>query len=247
AYAALAKRVEHLEYDKVAQALEITKQKRIMKKLEKGNIGRIIEEMDKDDDVALMDDKEEDKKDKEAKVVENDQVQGRQAESQAEIYRIDMDHASKVLIPAATITVAPTNVAAAPSKRRKGVLIRDLEEESTTSSIIPTETKSKEKEKGLCLVKERFSTSKPKNFSDDFMLTTLGAMFEKPDAQAQVWKNQRTIHGQAKVKSWKLPESCDLSAAKQKLMLLDNAAEARLMLLSHINVAKIKLMLSRQS
>nr|GEX57276.1 ribonuclease H-like domain-containing protein [Tanacetum cinerariifolium] len=51
------------------------------------------------------------------------------------------------------------------------------------------------------LVKERFSTSKPKNFSDDFLLTTLGAMFEKPDAQAQVWKNQRTIHGQAKVKS----------------------------------------------
>nr|GFD03878.1 hypothetical protein [Tanacetum cinerariifolium] len=27
-------------------------------------------------------------------------------------------------------------------------------------------------------------------------------------AQAQVWKNQRTIHGQAKVKSWKLLESC---------------------------------------
>nr|GEX70160.1 hypothetical protein [Tanacetum cinerariifolium] len=57
-------------------------------------------------------------------------------------------------------------------------------------------------------VKERFSTSKPKNFSDDFLLTTLGAMFEKPDALAQVWKNQRTIHGQAKVKSWKLLESC---------------------------------------
>nr|GEV81500.1 hypothetical protein [Tanacetum cinerariifolium] len=49
------------------------------------------------------------------------------------------------------------------------------------------------------LVKERFSTSKPKNFSDDFLLTTLGAMFEKPDAHAQVWKNQRNIHGQAKV------------------------------------------------
>nr|GFC02850.1 hypothetical protein [Tanacetum cinerariifolium] len=36
------------------------------------------------------------------------------------------------------------------------------------------------------IVKERFSTSKPKNFSDDFLLTTLGAMFEKLDAQAQV-------------------------------------------------------------
>nr|GFB11213.1 hypothetical protein [Tanacetum cinerariifolium] len=39
----------------------------------------------------------------------------------------------------------------------------------------------------------------------------------------------------------------ELSAAKQKLMLLDNAAEVRLMLLSHINAANVILMLSRQS
>nr|GEV51829.1 hypothetical protein [Tanacetum cinerariifolium] len=57
------------------------------------------------------------------------------------------------------------------------------------------------------LVKERFYTTKPKNFFDDFLLTTLGAMFEKLDAHAQIWKNQRTLHGQEKVKSWKLLES----------------------------------------
>nr|GEY58398.1 ribonuclease H-like domain-containing protein [Tanacetum cinerariifolium] len=46
----------------------------------------------------------------------------------------------------------------------------------------------------LCqLVKERFASSKPKNFLDDFLLTTLTYMFEKPDVQAQVWKNQRTV------------------------------------------------------
>nr|GFA33917.1 hypothetical protein [Tanacetum cinerariifolium] len=39
------------------------------------------------------------------------------------------------------------------------------------------------------LVKERFSTAKPKNFFDDFLLITLGAMFEKPDTHAQIWKN----------------------------------------------------------
>nr|GEU99688.1 hypothetical protein [Tanacetum cinerariifolium] len=60
------------------------------------------------------------------------------------------------------------------------------------------------------LVKERFSTSKPNNFSDDYLLTTLGAIFERPDGQAQVWKNQRTVHGQARVKSWKLLESCSV-------------------------------------
>nr|GEV18196.1 hypothetical protein [Tanacetum cinerariifolium] len=129
ACAALTRRVEHLEYDKIAQALEITKLKRRVKKLEKGNKvkvlklrrlqrvgtsqrvdtsddtvmddesnqGRMIDEMDKDDDVVLMDEKEEDKKVEEAKVDVSAQVQGRQAESQAEIYKIDMDHANKVL------------------------------------------------------------------------------------------------------------------------------------------------------
>nr|GEW13859.1 hypothetical protein [Tanacetum cinerariifolium] len=58
------------------------------------------------------------------------------------------------------------------------------------------------------LVKERFSTTKPKNFFDDFLLVTLGAMFEKPDIHAQIWKNQRTVHGPAKVKGWKLLKSC---------------------------------------
>nr|GEZ87067.1 hypothetical protein [Tanacetum cinerariifolium] len=31
------------------------------------------------------------------------------------------------------------------------------------------------------IVQEKFASSKPKNFSDDFLLTTLKAMFEKPD------------------------------------------------------------------
>nr|GEY83338.1 hypothetical protein [Tanacetum cinerariifolium] len=34
------------------------------------------------------------------------------------------------------------------------------------------------------LVKERFASTKPKNFSDDFLLTTLESMFKKTDIQA---------------------------------------------------------------
>nr|GEY51791.1 T-complex protein 1 subunit beta [Tanacetum cinerariifolium] len=64
------------------------------------------------------------------------------------------------------------------------------------------------------LVKERFTTFKPKNFSDDFLLTTLTYMFEKPDVQAQVRKNQRTVHGLAKVKRWRLLESCGVHIIK---------------------------------
>nr|GEV21610.1 putative ribonuclease H-like domain-containing protein [Tanacetum cinerariifolium] len=410
AYATLARRVEHLKYNKMAQALEITKLKRRVK-LKRGNkvkvsklrrlkkVGtsqridssddtemedasnqrRIINELDRDAGVALMDDKEKEKKAKEAKIAGDDQVQGRQDE----IYQIDMDHASKVLsmqedepavqevvdvvtttklitevvtaasesvtaasitiaaaepqVPAATITAVPVRVAAASTKRRKGVVIRDLKEEST--AIIHADTKSKDKRKRIMVeepkplkkkqqvemdeefarklheelnkdidwdvaiehVKQKnvagfrldyfkgmsyhdihpifeakFNSNikfllktkeqleeeenraiqsinktpaqkaakrrklnkevkdlkqhleivpdedddvyteatplarKPNNFSDDFLLTTLGAMYKRPDGQAQVWKNQRTVYGQAKVKSRKLLESCSV-------------------------------------
>nr|GEY21578.1 hypothetical protein [Tanacetum cinerariifolium] len=58
------------------------------------------------------------------------------------------------------------------------------------------------------IVKERFSTSKPNNFSDEYLLTALKTMFERPDGQDNVWRNQSTVHGQALFKSWKLLTSC---------------------------------------
>nr|GEU74687.1 retrovirus-related Pol polyprotein from transposon TNT 1-94 [Tanacetum cinerariifolium] len=66
------------------------------------------------------------------------------------------------------------------------------------------------------LFKERFASSKPKNFSDDFLITTLTYMFEKPDVQAQVWKNQRTIHGLAKLEL--LGEKLSQEDVNQKLL-----------------------------
>nr|GEV65199.1 hypothetical protein [Tanacetum cinerariifolium] len=72
----------------------------------------------------------------------------------------------------------------------------------------PSSQKLEDLEALWSLVKEIFSTTKTKNFSDDFLLVTLGAMFKKPDIHAQIWKNQRTVHGPTKVKGWKLLESC---------------------------------------
>nr|GEX60208.1 hypothetical protein [Tanacetum cinerariifolium] len=264
----------------------------------------IIDDLDKDDVVALMDDKEE-----EAKVVEADQVQGRQAESQAKIYKINVDHALKVLsmqedkpaevqevvdvvttvklitevvtaaseivtaastinsvaepqVPAATITAASVRVAAASTRRRKRVAIRDPEEELTT--IIPVDTKSKDKGKGIMIeepkpLKKKQQVEMDEEYArklhvelnkdidrdvavdhvkqkekEDPAVQRYQAMKRKPqteaqgrrnmimylknlaafrldyfkDRQAQVWKNQRIVHGQAKVKSWKLLESC---------------------------------------
>nr|GEY10681.1 hypothetical protein [Tanacetum cinerariifolium] len=190
------RRVEHLEYDKVAQALEITKLKRRVKKLEKrnkarvlklrrlqkvgtsqrvdtpddtvmddeANRGRMIDEMDKDDAIVLMDDK----KVEEAKVDESAQEDESEPAEVEEV--VDVVTTAKLItevvtaasatipttepqVPAATLTNAPARVAVAPSRRRKGVVIRDPEEESTTSKIIHAETKSKDKGKGI-LVKE---------------------------------------------------------------------------------------------
>nr|GFA51344.1 hypothetical protein [Tanacetum cinerariifolium] len=375
---ALTKRVKHLEFDKVAQALEIKKLKRRVKKLEIRYKGRMIAKMDQDDDVVLEDDKEEDRevadvvKDvEEAKVDESAQDQGRQAESWAEIYKIDMDHANKVLSMQEDET-EPAKVQEVVDDKGKGILVEEpkplkkkqqIEQDEQYArelhaklnkdidwdeAIVYVKRKAKEDPtvkryqllkrkpqteaqarmnmmmylknvvgfkmdyfKGMSyddihpifeakfntnvafllktkeqieedenralqklnetlaeraakrrkldeevpiidyeiikmnnkpyykiiradethqlyasfltllrnfdredlealwsLVKERFSTTKPKNYSDDFLLVTLETMFEKPDIHAQIWKNQRTIHGPTKVKGLKLLESC---------------------------------------
>nr|GEZ11475.1 hypothetical protein [Tanacetum cinerariifolium] len=325
ACAALTRRVKHLEYDKVAQALEITTLKRRVKQLKRGNNvkvlklrrlkkERMIDELDRDEGVALMDDEGAEKKAEEAQVAGDDQVKGRQAE----IYQIDMDHASKVLsmqkdepevqevmdvvttaklitevvsaasesvtaanttivaaepqVSAAIITAALVRVAAASTRRRKGVvemdeeyarklqeelnkdidwnvaidhvnkklrrihLYKDISQEEEVEDlkqhleIMPDEdddvyTKATPLPRKVPVMdyeiihfnnKPHYKIIRadethqlyPSNFFNDFLLTTLGAMFEIPYKQAQVWKNQRTVHGQEKVKSWKLLESC---------------------------------------
>nr|GFD20796.1 hypothetical protein [Tanacetum cinerariifolium] len=78
--------VEGLENDKAAQQLEIVNPKARVKKLEKINKGRIIVDMDQDEGTELVTAQEKDA-----------EVEGMQADKQAEIYNIDLDHSSKVL------------------------------------------------------------------------------------------------------------------------------------------------------
>nr|GEV90756.1 hypothetical protein [Tanacetum cinerariifolium] len=58
------------------------------------------------------------------------------------------------------------------------------------------------------IIRDRFGKTKPKNYSDDYLLNTLKIMFEKPNVEASMWKDQKGEYGLAKVKSWKLIESC---------------------------------------
>nr|GEW19059.1 hypothetical protein [Tanacetum cinerariifolium] len=192
AYNALARHVEHLEHDKVAQDLEILKLKSRVKKMERANKVKSMklrrlrkvgtsQRIESSADTIMEDVSnqgrmtEESDKDEAAKV--------------AEIYHIDMDHAAKVLsmqeeepevqeavevvttaklitevvaaasgtvsaaavVPAlvttATITPAPVKVVVPATRRRRGVIIRDPKEESSTNT--PAETKSKDKGKEL--------------------------------------------------------------------------------------------------
>nr|GEV94756.1 hypothetical protein [Tanacetum cinerariifolium] len=304
--------------DKIAQAIEITKLKQRVRKFEKkrklkaSGLKRLrkgeIAELDADEDVTL---------EEVAVEVTNDaDTQGRLEESQAHVYHLDLEHAQKVLITAAAATTAATTITTAlmPTvsalRRRKGVVIRDLEKTATPLVIVHSEPKSKDKRKGILvkrkekqdntvmryqalkrkpqteaqarknmmvylknmvgfkmdffrgmtyyemrpifekhfnsivaflekgkkeleeeaskvikrksktlrrkedfemlwkIVQEIFASSEPKNFLDDFLLNTLKTMFENPNVEAHIWKNQRGSYGLAKVKSWKLLELC---------------------------------------
>nr|GEV50792.1 putative ribonuclease H-like domain-containing protein [Tanacetum cinerariifolium] len=136
--------------DKVAQALEITKLKQRVKKLERKNklkVSRgIIALIDADGDVTL----EEVDAAKDAKVAEDaDDDEPEPAELKEVIEAVTTAKLmTEVVTAAATITAAPS-----AARRRKRVVIRDPEETATPSTIVHSEPKSKDKRKGI-LVEE---------------------------------------------------------------------------------------------
>nr|GEU37342.1 hypothetical protein [Tanacetum cinerariifolium] len=201
---ALLRRVENLEHDNVTQRLEIVKLKERVKKLEqtdkvkssklrrlrKVGASRQVESSDDMEDIfnqgRMMNEDEGIELVKDAEI---DESEGRQADKQAEIYSIDLDHSSNVLsmqeddskvqdvvevvtttklitevvtaaasqgsaasatIPAvsATIPAAAPTVVAAYTRRRKGVTIRDPEEELPLKTHAET-LKVKDKGKGI--------------------------------------------------------------------------------------------------
>nr|GEY54399.1 hypothetical protein [Tanacetum cinerariifolium] len=127
--------------------------------------GRMIAKMDQDDVVVLKDDKEENKEVidavKDAEEAKEDETEPAEVQkvidvvTTAKLITEVVTAASETVtaasaitttveaqVPAATtatLTAAPARVAATPSRRRKGVIIKDPEEGSATSTIIPAE------------------------------------------------------------------------------------------------------------
>nr|GEW89948.1 ribonuclease H-like domain-containing protein [Tanacetum cinerariifolium] len=87
----------------------------------------------------------------------------------------------------------------------------EIEEEETkrkSENLEQMAAKKEDLEMLWKLVQERFKSSEPKNFSDDFLLNTFKIMFKKPNVEASIWRDQRGRYGLEKVKSWQLFESC---------------------------------------
>nr|GEY59743.1 hypothetical protein [Tanacetum cinerariifolium] len=156
----LTMRVENLEQDKIAQALEIIKLKQRVMRLEKKNklkasggciqTGRIMAKIDADEDatlekVAKKDVEVDDEKDAEAEPAELKEV--------IEVVTTAKLMTKVVTVAATTITVAPITAAPNATMRRKGVVIRDPEETATPSVVVHSEPNSKDKGKCI-LVKE---------------------------------------------------------------------------------------------
>nr|GEX39055.1 ribonuclease H-like domain, reverse transcriptase, RNA-dependent DNA polymerase [Tanacetum cinerariifolium] len=141
--------------------------------------GGKIAELDADEDVTL--------EEVVAEVAKDAEVQGRLEESQAQVYHLDLEHAQKVLI-----TAAATTITAAPSaaRRRKGIVIRDPEETATPSVIVHSESKSKDKEKGILVEEPKplMKQVKRKEKQDNTVLR-YQSLKRKPQTEAHVRKN----------------------------------------------------------
>nr|GEU56092.1 hypothetical protein [Tanacetum cinerariifolium] len=138
-YATLTKQDVNLEQDNIAQAIKITKIKKRVKHLEKKrqfkSLGGKIAKLDADEDVTLIE--------VDAKVPKDTDVKRRLEESQAKVKPAEVEEvikvvtAAKLMIEVVTTATTPINAASVPKtsalRRRRGVIIQDLEEAPTAS------------------------------------------------------------------------------------------------------------------
>nr|GEX71950.1 hypothetical protein [Tanacetum cinerariifolium] len=261
--------------------------------------GVAVEGVVSDDDDVVPTDAKDAAVEKSADVKDNADIQGRKAESQEKIYKIDLEHAKKIItevvtaasttitaadVPIPTATIAATSTLIATPNKGKGILgeepkplkkqaqikqdeeyARELEDELNKNidwdEVINHVQRKQKEDKAMKryhalkkkpqteaqarknmmiylrngmtyddirpIFKKYFDSNvaflqKTKEQMDEEESRAIKrlnesqeekaakmqkAMFEKLDIHAQIYKIQRSVHGQAKVKSWKLLES----------------------------------------
>nr|GEX04460.1 hypothetical protein [Tanacetum cinerariifolium] len=95
------------------------------------------------------------------------------------------------------------------------------------------------------IVRDKFSTSKPTNFLDKYLLLTLKTMFGELDEQDAIWRNQKSVYGLALVKRWKLLTSCGvhviLLSTVQLFLLVERRYPLSIFTLEQlVNVARLQ-------
>nr|GEW89105.1 hypothetical protein [Tanacetum cinerariifolium] len=239
---ALLCHVKHLEHDNVAQRLEIVNLKARVKKLEKtdkikSSKLRRLRKVGASRQVESSDDMEdvfnqgrminEDERIELVKDVEIDESEGRQADKQAEIYNIDLDHSLKVLsmqeddsevqevvevmTTAKLITEVVTAIASQVSAASTTILADSATipaANPTISAAAPTVVATYTRKRKGVIIRDPEEELYLK--TSETPAETLKIMFEEPDKQDAIWRNQKSVHGLALVKRWKLLASCDV-------------------------------------
>nr|GFC87059.1 hypothetical protein [Tanacetum cinerariifolium] len=128
---------------------------------------------------------------------------------------------------------------------QKATKRRKLSEEAQEAKDLKKRLKVVEDEDDDRIVKDIFFTSKPTNFSDEYLLLTLKIMFEEPDGQDAIWRNQKSVHGLSLVKRWKLLASCGvhvitLSTVQLFLLVKRRYPLSRFTLKQLVNVTRLQ-------
>nr|GEW85966.1 putative reverse transcriptase domain-containing protein [Tanacetum cinerariifolium] len=106
-------------------------------------------------------------------------------EAQAKAYNLDLQHSEKVLSIQDIDKEEPAEV-------------EEVLEVVTVAKLITKNFDREDLETLWKLVKEKFETTEPTNFLNEFLLNILKIMFEKPNIEANVWKDQKGRYGLAK-------------------------------------------------
>nr|GEX66671.1 hypothetical protein [Tanacetum cinerariifolium] len=259
--ATLAKQVANLEQDKVAQAIEITKLKQRVRRLEKKRqvkysglkrlrkggttqrVGVADTVMDDQENASKQGgkitelDADEDitLKKVDAEVTKDADVQGRLEESQAKVYHLDLEYADKVLkvvtTAVTTITIAPVLKTSSP-RRRRGVIIQDPEEAVASSVIMQSKVKSKDKGKGI-LVKE------PKPLKRQAQIEQDEAFAKELEAELNANINWNDVVDQVKRKEWQDNTVMRYQALKRKPLTEAQARKNMMVYLKNITGFKM--------
>nr|GEV46040.1 reverse transcriptase domain-containing protein [Tanacetum cinerariifolium] len=244
--ATLTQKVAHLEQDKVAQALEITKLKQRVRKLEKkrkfksSGLKRLkkvgtAQRVESSNEI-VMDDQEDASKQRgeiakldvdEDVTLDTNEVDLAEVEEVLEVVTAAKLMTEVVTTAAPITTVAQVPKASAP-RRRRGFVIQDPEETATTSVIVHTEVKPKDKGKGILIEEPKHLKGQAQIDMDEAFARQLEAKLNENinwnDVIEQVKRSEKQDNTMMRYQALKRKPVTEAQARKNMMIYLKNMA-----------------------